>query len=111
MGLPVTGSGSRQTRIVLLPAFMGCGLLAACNFPSDDGANVGSRGLWVANGTNVVEYNPSQLSGGTGATVPHVSINSAVFGTPQGVAFDPQRQPLGARPRGPGEWCRGAGAV
>lgn len=77
---------SRPTGIVLLLA---CGLLAACNFPGDDGATVGSKGLWVANGTNVVEYNPSQLSAGTGATAPHVSMNSAVFGTPQGVAFDP----------------------
>jgi hypothetical protein len=77
---------SRPPGIVLLLA---CGLLAACNFPGNDGATVGSKGLWVANGTNVVEYNPSQLSAGTGATAPHVSINSAVFGTPQGVAFDP----------------------
>jgi hypothetical protein len=63
-------------------------LLGGCNFPSDDSASVGSKGLWIANGSNVVEYNPSQLSG-SGATAPHVSINSAVFGTPQGVAFDP----------------------
>ena len=72
-----------------LPVFLGCGLLAACNFPADDNATVGSKGLWVANGTNVVEYNPGQLSGGASARVPHVSINSAVFGTPAGVAFDP----------------------
>src|SRR5262249_51492801 len=52
-------------------------------------ASVGSKGLWVANGTNVVEYNPAQLGAGTGATAPHVSINSEAFGTPQGVAFDP----------------------
>jgi len=74
---------------VWLPAIIGCGLVAACNFPADDGANVGSKGLWVANGTNVVEYNPSQLGSGTSAPAPHVSINSAVFGSPQGVAFDP----------------------
>lgn len=80
---------SRPARTVLLPAILGCGIVAACNFPGNDGATVGSKGLWVANGTNVVEYNPSQLSAGTGATAPHVSINSAVFGTPQGVAFDP----------------------
>jgi sugar lactone lactonase YvrE len=64
-------------------------LIAACNFPADDNATVGSKGLWVANGTNVVEYNPAQLSAGTAASAPHVSINSAVFGMPQGVAFDP----------------------
>jgi secreted PhoX family phosphatase len=74
----------------LLPALLGSALLAACNFPADDNASVGSKGLWVANGTNVVVYNPAQLGAGTGATAPHVSINSAVFGTPQGLAFDPQ---------------------
>jgi hypothetical protein len=68
---------------------LGCGLLAACNFPKDDGATVGSKGLWVANGTSVVEYNPAQLGGGTSATAPHVSISSEVIGTPSGVAFDP----------------------
>jgi len=73
----------------LLPAALGVSLLTACGFPGDDGAAVGSKGLWVANGTNVIEYNPAQLGGGTGATAPRVSINSAVFGTPQGVAFDP----------------------
>jgi len=72
-----------------LPIWMGCGLLAGCAFASDDGQTVGSKGLWVANGTNVVEYNPAQLGSGTAATAPHVSINSEVFGSPQGVAFDP----------------------
>jgi hypothetical protein len=89
MGLPAMSGRSRQVRTVWLPAFLGCGLLAACNFPADDNATVGSKGLWVANGTNVVEYNPGQLSGGMSAAAPHVSINSASFGTPQGVAFDP----------------------
>lgn len=86
MELPANGRRSHPAGIVLL---LGCGLLAACNFLEDDGATVGSKGLWVANGTNVVEYNPGQLIAGTGATAPHVSINSAVFGTPHGVAFDP----------------------
>jgi sugar lactone lactonase YvrE len=72
-----------------LPVFLGFGLLAGCGFTSDDGLTVGSKGLWVANGTNVVEYNPAQLGSGTAATAPHVSINSEVFGSPQGVAFDP----------------------
>ena len=73
-----------------LPVFlMGCSLLTACGFGTDDGRAVGSKGLWVANGTNVVEYNPAQLAGGTAATAPHVSINSEVFGSPQGLAFDP----------------------
>src|ERR1700760_126422 len=72
-----------------LPVYVGCGLLAGCGFTADDGQTVGSKGLWVANGTNVVEYNPAQLGTGTRATAPHVSINSEVFGSPQGVAFDP----------------------
>jgi len=73
----------------LLPRLLGSVILTACNFPSDDGSSVGSKALWVANGTNVVEYNPAQLSAGTSATPPHVSINSEVFGAPQAVAFDP----------------------
>jgi hypothetical protein len=89
MEFPANGSTSIPVCVVLLPALLGCGLLAACNFPGNDGAAVGSKGLWVANGTNVVEFNPSQLSAGTSAAAPHVSINSAVFGTPHGVAFDP----------------------
>jgi sugar lactone lactonase YvrE len=79
-----------------LPVFrIGCGLLTACSLltacglGSDDGRAVGSKGLWVANGSNVVEYNPAQLGSGTAATAPHVSINSEVSGSPQGVAFDP----------------------
>ncbi len=74
---------------IRLPVLLGCGLLAGCGFTSDNGQTVGSKGLWVANGTNVVEYNPAQLGAGTGAPAPHVSINSEVFGSPQGVAFDP----------------------
>ena len=69
---------------------LGCALLAACNFPADDNAPVGSKGLWVANGTHVVEYNPGQLQGATGSVTPHVSINSEIFGAPDGVAFDPR---------------------
>ena len=89
MSSVVKRSTDCSARTLLLPAVLATGLLGACNFPSDDGVTVGGRGLWVANGTNVVEYNPAQLGGGTGATPPHVSINSAVFGTPRGVAFDP----------------------
>jgi len=69
----------------LLPALLASALLAACNFPADDNATVGSKALWVANGTNVVEYNPAQLGAGADARAPHVSINSAVFGMPQGL--------------------------
>jgi len=46
------------------------------------------KALWVANGTNVVESIPSQLTGGSSDPAPHLSINSSVFGAPQGVTFD-----------------------
>jgi hypothetical protein len=49
---------------------------------------VNDKGLWIANGTNVLEYIPSQLAGGTSATVPHLTLASTVFGAPQGVTFD-----------------------
>ena len=52
------------------------------------GEYYGNNALWVANGTNVVEFLPSQLVNGTSAPTPHVAINSAVFGAPQGVVFD-----------------------
>jgi sugar lactone lactonase YvrE len=44
--------------------------------------------LWVANGTNVVEFGPKQLAAGVSASAPQVILNSAVFGAPQGVQFD-----------------------
>jgi len=49
---------------------------------------VNSKGLWIANGTNVLEYVPSQLAGGTSAAPPHLVNSSPVFGAPQGVTFD-----------------------
>jgi hypothetical protein len=49
---------------------------------------VNNKGLWIANGTNVMEYVPSQLAGGTSAAAPHLVNSSGVFGAPQGVTFD-----------------------
>jgi sugar lactone lactonase YvrE len=50
---------------------------------------VNTLGLWIANGTNVVEFVPSQLTGGTSDPAPQVTLNSAAgFGAPQGVQFD-----------------------
>jgi sugar lactone lactonase YvrE len=46
------------------------------------------KALWVANGANVVEFTPSQLTAGIADPAPHLSINSSVFGAPQGVTFD-----------------------
>jgi hypothetical protein len=50
--------------------------------------NTISKGLWIANGTNVVEFIPSQLMAGSSDPAPHLSNNSGVFGAPQGVTFD-----------------------
>ncbi len=47
-----------------------------------------NKALWVANGTNVVEYIPSQLAAGSTQMAPHLINNSGVFGAPQGVVFD-----------------------
>jgi sugar lactone lactonase YvrE len=58
-------------------------VLAACNMNTAP-----TKGLWIANGTNVLEYTPKQLGGGTSAAVSHLNISSGAFGAPQGVTFD-----------------------
>src|SRR6202789_2374908 len=47
-----------------------------------------NNALWVANGTNVVEFLPSQLTDGASAPAPHLTLAATVFGVPQGVVFD-----------------------
>jgi hypothetical protein len=47
-----------------------------------------NKGLWIANGPNVVEFIPSQLTMGAQSGAPHRNISSATFGAPQGVTFD-----------------------
>jgi secreted PhoX family phosphatase len=47
-----------------------------------------NNALWVANGTNVLEFLPSQLTDGTSDPTPHFTLASSVFGAPQGVVFD-----------------------
>jgi hypothetical protein len=47
-----------------------------------------NKGLWIANGPNVVEYVPSQLTMAVQSGAPHRNISSAEFGSPQGVTFD-----------------------
>ena len=89
-------SRSAKLAQVLLTALL-CGLFTACG---GDGFHNGvvvltvhkatiTRGLWIANGTNVLEYVPSQLMvAGSSAAVPHLANNSGAFGAPQGVTFD-----------------------
>jgi sugar lactone lactonase YvrE len=51
--------------------------------------NVITKGLWIANGTDVVEFIPSQLVPGTSDPAPHIVLNTAAgFVAPQGVQFD-----------------------
>ena len=52
------------------------------------GGNGNNNALWVANGTNVVEFSPSQLTNGTSDPTPRRTISSAAFASPQGVVFD-----------------------
>lgn len=59
----------------------------AIAFAAAGSALAGSpQALWVANGTNVVEF--GSLPHGTHDTKPQVELNSSVFGAPQGVVFD-----------------------
>jgi hypothetical protein len=76
-----TRPNSRQAAIGVVT--VAAAVLAACNM-----GTVGTKGLWIANGHTVLEYLPKQLSKGTSAAVPHLTISSGTIGTPQGVTFD-----------------------
>jgi secreted PhoX family phosphatase len=52
------------------------------------GGNGNNNALWVANGTSVVEFSPSQQVSGVSDPVPRRTISSAAFASPQGVVFD-----------------------
>jgi hypothetical protein len=84
----MTSAAKRRPRPLMWSAMLACGLLTACNFPSENGVAVGSKGLWIANGANVVEYIPGQFVSGASSAAPHRVINSTAFGTPQAVTFD-----------------------
>lgn len=74
----------------LLAALCAAALLAGCggSKSSSTPAQMQSKGLWIANLTNVVEYLPSQFTSGLSDPMPHLMINSGAFGAPQGVTFD-----------------------
>jgi sugar lactone lactonase YvrE len=71
-------------RAAVLATGIAAAVLAACNGMG----TVGSKGLWIANGTTVLEYIPKQLGTGTSAAAAHLTISSGSFGAPQGVTFD-----------------------
>ncbi len=76
--------------VTLLAALAGCGGgggSTPVTRPTTAPANTAA--LWVANGTDVVEFLPGQLAAGVGNPAPHIALNSASgFGAPQGVTFD-----------------------
>jgi hypothetical protein len=59
-----------------------------CGSSSSSSTTLFTQSLWVANGTNVVEFTPSQLNSGGSAITPQLVNNSVSFGAPQGVVFD-----------------------
>ncbi len=73
---------------VTLAAVTGCGNASMSAKMTQTTPQVIDEALWVANGANVVEYLPSQLSATSTSMVPHLVNNSGVFGAPQGVVFD-----------------------
>lgn len=91
MRYPATGNGRCAAfpplACLLLTAF----LLASCKFGDTitrQQATLGTQGLWIANGTTVIEYLPEQMVGGSTSGAPHLIISSPEFGSPQGVTFD-----------------------
>ena len=86
---------TRNGRCAAVPALpcllLMASLLASCKFgdtTTKQQATLGTRGLWIANGTNVIEYLPDQMVGGSTAGTPHLTLSSPEFGSPQGVTFD-----------------------
>jgi hypothetical protein len=97
LGAPAAGRGDARRSVarvaVGLAAMVAVAGLAGCygrNYYYAGGGQEysGNNALWVANGTDVVEFLPSQLTSGTSDPTPHVTIKSSVFGAPQGVTFD-----------------------
>jgi hypothetical protein len=78
------GSLYRRRNATLLGVVLLSGMLFACKHNN----NNTTKGLWIANAANVIEYVPSQLAGGTSAAAPHRTLSSASIGAPQGVTFD-----------------------
>jgi sugar lactone lactonase YvrE len=81
-GLKRFRSGRARTALLVLGTAV---LLAACkhNMKTAD-----TKGLWIANGNDVVEFIPAQIIGGVQNVMPHRTISSGALGTPQGVTFD-----------------------
>jgi sugar lactone lactonase YvrE len=55
---------------------------------SGSGSSPFAQALWVANGTDVLEFLPAQLVAGVSDPSPYLKLESPAFGSPQGLAFD-----------------------
>jgi secreted PhoX family phosphatase len=96
--LGMSSAGRQDARRMAGRAALGiAGLVAAAalsgcwgwgNYYYWGGGGNGSNALWVANGTNVVEFSPSQLVNGVSDPTPRRTISSSVFTSPQGVVWD-----------------------
>ena len=74
--------------LALVAVLAGCGGGGGGSVPvvRPSSTPITALGLWIANGTNVVEFLPSQLIAGVSDPAPHIALNSATgFGAPQGV--------------------------
>jgi hypothetical protein len=84
-----SGKTRRLPGVARLTSLALCAGLSLVACKKDNTMNNGiTKGLWIANGTNVLEYIPAQLSGGVVAAVPHLTNSSGSLGSPQGVTFD-----------------------
>jgi len=67
-------------------------ITAAIGYPCLSGAATKPKitvALWVANGTDVLEFDPGDFKKGVHTNAPHLKLNSSAgFGAPQGVVFD-----------------------
>lgn len=74
---------------ISLPVFTGCGSYSSKGNMYTTPTQSTSQALWVANGTNVVEFASTSLTTmGSAAAAPSFIVNSTAFAAPQGVIFD-----------------------
>ncbi|MHB1936273.1 MAG: Vgb family protein [Acidobacteriaceae bacterium] len=73
---------------IALPAFTGCGSYSSMGKTYPTNPSTG-QALWVANGTNVLEFETISFTAMSNPVFPPVLVlNSTAFAAPQGVIFD-----------------------
>ena len=75
---------------IALPVLQGCGGYSSMNKTyTTTPTQSSSQALWVANGTNVLEFASTSLTAmGSAAAAPSLTVNSSAFAATQGVIFD-----------------------